>query len=116
MNSPFVLEQAQRLAARALEGSPQQRVRALYRLALERDPAPEEIDFGVKFIASQQQAVDGLAAKTQPPPKAVAATPVKPGKPVKGKQPTPPAPPPPLSPWAMYAQVLLLTNEFMFVD
>ncbi|MEX2214772.1 MAG: PSD1 and planctomycete cytochrome C domain-containing protein [Phycisphaeraceae bacterium] len=29
---------------------------------------------------------------------------------------TPTAPPEPMSPWEMYAQVLLLSNEFMFVD
>lgn len=28
----------------------------------------------------------------------------------------PPAPPEPLKPWAQYAQVLLMSNEFMFVD
>jgi cytochrome c553 len=113
MNSPFVLEQAQKLAGRALEGTTEQRVRALYRMALERDPSPEEVEFGVKFVAAQQAAWP----KPAPPVQAAATTPAKPAKPTKGKQPEPPAPPPPpLTPWAMYAQVLLLTNEFMFID
>ena len=68
MNSPFVLEQAQKLAVRAMEGSPAERVRALYRLALERDPTPEEVEFGVKFIASQQAAISKLAPVGQIPP------------------------------------------------
>lgn len=84
MNSPFVLEQARRLAARpevAGEADPARRVAALYRLALGRPARPEEIELALRFIAA--------------PP---AANQTK------------------LSPWEMLAQVVLSTNEFVFLD
>ena len=84
MNSPFVLEQARRLAARpevAGEADPARRVAALYRLVLGRPARPEEIELALRFIAA--------------PP---AADQTK------------------LSPWEMLAQVVLSTNEFVFLD
>jgi hypothetical protein len=94
MNSPLVLEQARKLADRTKDaGDPAARVKALYRLALEREPNADELQLAVAFAARKFDA----------PPHS---------PPVKGK----PAPPVPLSNWDMLAQVLLLTNEFFFVD
>jgi hypothetical protein len=80
LNAPFVVEQAKALAARS-EGmrSPEQRVVALYRLVMGRNPDPDEVRAGVQFVG---------------------VTP-------SGSQ---------LTPWQQYAQVLLLTNEAMFID
>jgi hypothetical protein len=87
MNSPFVNEQAKRLAGglEATSSDPEARVKHLYRRVFGRDPEPREVALGLGFVARQS------ATNPNPPPRA-------------------------LAPWEEYAQVLLLTNEFMFVD
>jgi hypothetical protein len=107
MNSPFLHDQARRLSERALESaggmqavdSPAEiaeSVRRLYRLALGRSPEPEELALALDYIhkhPANDAAVRGAwrgAAGTR-----------KNGA---------------LSPWEQLSQVLLLTNEFMFVD
>jgi hypothetical protein len=52
MNSPFVIEQATALAARvaASASTDDQRIRATYRLVLQRDPTPEERKLAHEFI------------------------------------------------------------------
>jgi Protein of unknown function (DUF1553)/Protein of unknown function (DUF1549)/Planctomycete cytochrome C len=82
MNAPFVLEQANAIAARCDDPVPARRVTQLYRAILLRDPDASELTAGLAFI----QAAGDSKEKS------------------------------PLRPWAQYAQVLLLTNEFMFVD
>jgi hypothetical protein len=83
MNSPFVIEQARSLAGRPeVKGAPSsaEKVTALYRLALQRQPYRSELQLGTQFI--DQQASTGTS----------------------------------LSPLEKYAQVLLLSNELVFVD
>jgi mono/diheme cytochrome c family protein len=87
MNSPFVVEQAKRLAARpeiAAEADAAKRVERLYRLCYGRAPEAEELSLGLRFVQTNDQE----NAKT----------------------------PNSLSCWERYAQVLLLSNEFAFVD
>jgi hypothetical protein len=89
MNSPFVVEQAQALAAQLPEGEEVddgQRIARLYRLILQRAPTSEEEAIGRAFVANSQSA-------SQPDPSA-----------------------PKLSPWEQYAQLLLLTSEVMYID
>ncbi len=98
MNSPFVIEQARALSARSAqsqeannapsESAPNaDRVRALYRFALARDPQPNELDDALAFVNEHLGSdTDDDASK------------------------------PPLDPWVQLAQVLLLCNEFAFVD
>jgi hypothetical protein len=84
MNSPFVVQQAQALAARpevAQVSQPELRVEALYRVLFGRPPEPEEVDLGVRFVRE---------VRSEPETK--------------------------LAPWEQYAQVLLLANEFAFMD
>jgi hypothetical protein len=87
MNSPFVVEQAKHFAARpeltAIE-DPAERVQAMYRLALQRGPAPGELKRSLAFIESQQASEKSEAQK--------------------------------VGPWEMLAQVLLLTDEVMYLD
>jgi hypothetical protein len=87
MNSPFVIEQAKRVADGLEDGSadPEATVRSLYRRVLARDPEPREIELGARFLRSQPETKAGSSASA-------------------------------LSPLAEYAQVLMLTNEFAFVD
>jgi hypothetical protein len=84
MNSPFVLEQARRLAGRpevAGKARPEERIAALYRLAYGRAADADEISLGLRFLQAAAQEPGGQ-----------------------------------LGPWERYAQVLLLANEFSFVD
>ncbi len=90
MNSPFLVEQARHLVQRPdLAGlaRPEQRIDRLYRLLYGRAAAPEEVALGVQFVQA-------AAARGQSTGSA-------------GNT---------LKPWEEYAQVLLLANEFAFVD
>ncbi len=90
MNSPFMLEQAKSLVARpqvAGKLSPADRVESLYQVVLGRRPDEAETDLALRFLdAAQADASRPAAAETK------------------------------LDPWAQYAQVLLASNEFLFVD
>ncbi len=93
MNSPFVVEQARRLVAREeVAGAPddQARIRALYRLLFARNPSGAEVSLGMAFLRQQASGPTTVALQ----------------QPAAGK----------LSPWEKYAQALLMTNEFVFVD
>ncbi|HJT75755.1 MAG TPA: DUF1549 and DUF1553 domain-containing protein, partial [Gemmataceae bacterium] len=82
MNSPFVVEQAKRLAARPdviAHADDAGRIDYLYRLLYARPAEPEEVALGERFLG----AAGGGGS---------------------------------LAPWEKYAQVLLLANEFAFVD
>jgi hypothetical protein len=92
MNSPFVVEQARRLAARpdvVAQNDPRLRIQRLYRHALGRPATADETEMGLEFVLNGR---DELA--TEPSHKEAEA----------------------ISVWEQYAQVLLLSNEFMFLD
>ena len=85
MNSPFVVEQAQSLAARreitaASDGDG--KINALYRILFNRPPDSDEMTIGRAFLEAPRATSDETK----------------------------------LSPLAQYAQLLLLTNEVMYVD
>jgi hypothetical protein len=110
MNSPFLHEQARQLtttigvpaptAAAATSANPagdcSEAVRRLYRRVLGRAPDVDELAMATNFIERQ----------LRPSPEAVAAWRLA----QKGTS------EPRLSPWEQLSQVLLLTNEFSFVD
>ncbi len=86
MNSPFVVEQAQRCMKRSEIASvvdPHKRIERLYELLFARPASAEEMTFGQQYVESKQ-----------PPGEA-------PNK---------------LSPWERYVQALLMTNEFVYID
>jgi hypothetical protein len=90
MNSPFAVDQAKALAARSdLAGlsQPELRIDALYRVLYGRPPSAEEVQMGVRFV-------DQASRERERPEKSETK----------------------LTPWEQYAQVLLLANEFAFVD
>lgn len=96
MNSPFVQEQARALARRpeALrESSPPQRAAAMMRQAWQRQARPEEIDLAVRFVEATTARLHTArpASQSDDPGKALDA-------------------------WEEFAQVLLLSNETVFVD
>lgn len=98
MNSPFVLQQAKQIVKRPdLAAAPAaQRIELLYQTVFGRSPAPEEAELALQFIAleASQKKSEALVATTPPPDK----------------------PPEGLGAWEKYAQALLQTNEFAFVD
>jgi hypothetical protein len=112
MNSPFLHEQARRLAAVAVGGDdgragssartdgscsdPADGVRRLYFRALGRPPQTDELALAIAFVQRQTGANPADPGKWNG---SAAGT----GEPV-------------LSAWEQLAQVLLLTNELMFVD
>jgi hypothetical protein len=89
MNSSLVLDGVRRLVARpeVAIGKPSERVQALYRLIFGRKATAAEIALGCR-------AVEALAAGPAEGPGGAA----------------------PLGPWEAYAQALLMSNEFLFLD
>jgi len=92
MNSPFILEQAVHLAGRSAQAngseSEQARIAVLYRQALGRAPTAEEMIEAVEFLHSRPPAPENHDHPDFPP----------------------------LTAWEQLAQVLLMSNEFAFVD
>jgi hypothetical protein len=69
MNSPFVLEQAARVAARAdvqTQTDPAARVRALYRILYGRVPTKEEVEVGRRFVEEEARRSGGVAKENAP--------------------------------------------------
>jgi mono/diheme cytochrome c family protein len=86
LNNPFVVERARDVAKRAevaKAASDPEKLTAMYRAVMGRNPRPEEAKAALGFVAD--------AAKDKPAPSHLAA-------------------------WEQLAQVLLLGNEFLFVD
>jgi cytochrome c553 len=89
MNSPFVIEQARHFVQRsevARQTKDEAKINAMYKLAYGRAAEADEIALGLRFLLE--------ASKSDGTKKAAL----------------------PLSAWEQYAQVLLLSNEFAFVD
>ena len=63
MNSPFVMEQSRVLAGKVPVTDPSQKVRALYRSILGRDPRANELAAALQFVSE-----DKLAAAREPSP------------------------------------------------
>ena len=92
MNSPFVRDMVAALAARRefAEAEPPARVEQLYQIVLSREPTAEELELGVAFLVGEQ----AQAASA--------------GEEAESEQ--------SLSAWERLVQVVLLSNEFVFVD
>jgi hypothetical protein len=90
MNSPFAVEQSQRLMKRpeiAAATEPAERIRRLYRLVYSREVTPAELKLAEDYLAA---AAPPVGAKPNPQDK--------------------------LTVWERYAQALLMSNEFVFID
>ena len=68
MNSPFVLQQAKKLAARTemAQDDAAARVTEMYRIALGRMPAKQEIDLGVQYVQGETSQPAGSAIAEAP--------------------------------------------------
>lgn len=122
MNNPFTIRQAKLLTKRiAAETEPvaEERIRHFYRLVYQRPPTPTEILDAKGFLS----AVETITAEGDPgvpwdEQETTAGTKIGGGGPIF---PTPPPAPPledptPLESWELYAQALLISNEFIFLD
>ncbi len=97
MNSPFTINQAKFLADRIGQEAgddAQSRIRQYYREVFQRDPTMEEIDAALEFITRSEASGGLVAAQDTSNP--------------EGNE--------PLGGWELYAQVLLMSNELMFLD
>ena len=93
MNGPFVKQQVQRLAVRpeiTERTKLSDKIEVVHRLLFGRAATPEEFELGERFLTQAD-----AAARTNS------------GRPADQQF---------LSPWEEYLQVLLLSNEFLFVD
>jgi mono/diheme cytochrome c family protein len=89
LNSPFVADRARAVARQdALMSSPERRVRRVFERVLQRPPTADDTRAGLAFIAA------AATMPNTPAPNAAGG----------------------LNPWEQLAQVLLMSNEFMFVD
>jgi hypothetical protein len=106
MNSPFLHQQARRLAEAigsgdSVSADPAAAVSRLYRRVYGRPPRPDEIRLALEFLRGQSgTGTPGLDDWQRAP---------------KGSS-SESAADPPMAPWEQLAQVLLLTNEFMFQE
>jgi hypothetical protein len=98
MNSPFVLEQARAFARRPeVRGAPHPaaRLATMIRLAWQRPPRAEEMDLALRFV---QGAAPSPGSRQEAGQEAGQEAAERPDR------------------WEEFAQVLLLSNELMFVD
>ena len=114
MNSPFIAEQVRSLFERKdfpRAGSDEDKVRFIFRTALQRLPSAKELETARDFLDSDPKSLVETNALISP-----AATPGSPQerglKKAAAAQPTAPRL---LNNWERYAQVLLLTNELMYL-
>jgi hypothetical protein len=104
MNSDFILAQAGYFAARIRKeaaGDPRGQVTTAWQLAFGRAPEASELERALAFLASQ-------TSPAPPPAPATAAA--------EGQQPAKPASETPVDPLVNLCQVLLGTNEFLYVE
>jgi cytochrome c553 len=102
INSKFVIEQAKLLAAKTAEvADTQQRIIEYYRHCLARDPKTAEIELAKQFLDPSKPPLPGSESNAEFEGDS------SPGF-AKTKE--------PLDPWVQFAQVLLVSNEFAFVD
>ena len=100
LNSGFVIRQADAVAVKTeAAATPDERVRALYRRVLARDPDAAEADLALRFVT--EASGTGPSSSTAPD-----------GATTGEAAPSPSA----INPWVQLAQVLLSCNEFAFVD
>ena len=122
MNSPFVLVQARKLAARSTVQhgeKPQDKVRALYEILFQRAPTAKETEAALAFVAKQQPITPAPLPTVGPKPVGKAKGAKAKGLAPKGRTPAAiaaAAASQPLAPWEKLAQVLLQTNEFIHVQ
>ena len=112
MNSPFLIEQVKNILAHpdiTAAASDAEKVRLIFRTLFQRAPRPEELKLAEQFLASESP--EPKISET--PAIALGQTGASQGKLAKK---TPDAQMKPLNQWERYTQVILLTNELIFLN
>ena len=112
MNSPFLVEQVKSILARpdiAAATSDAEKVRLIFRTLFQRAPRPDELKLAEQFLTTEspEPKTSETAAVAIAQPDAAQAKPVKK---------TPVSQMTPLNQWERYTQVILLTNELIFLN
>ena len=109
INSKFVIGQAEILAIKSASiDSQHERVKSLYRRILARDPSDQELGLAIDFIQVDRSLDPSPESKSESPPT---------GRSGNGKlDEESTRVTPKIDPWSELSQVLLLSNEFTFVD
>ncbi|MEI6714833.1 MAG: PSD1 and planctomycete cytochrome C domain-containing protein [Verrucomicrobiota bacterium] len=114
MNSPFIAEQVQKFLERKdfpKEGTNEEKVTFLFKSAFQRPPTRQELDLAREFLLSEPQS--GVEGNLVVSPEG--ALPVAGNESVKPRKALPPQGDRPLSAMERYTQVILLTNELMYL-
>ena len=112
MNSPFVVQQAKSLLERPevkAMGSEAEKLRKMFQIAYQRWPDPDEIKLIQQFIEHQEASSRGPETGKASAPGGASGAQLDAKGPAKEKSKA-------LSAWEKYAQVLLLSNELVFLD
>ncbi|MCM2374516.1 PSD1 and planctomycete cytochrome C domain-containing protein [Rhodopirellula sp. ICT_H3.1] len=113
LNSPFAIEQSQQLVAHVnseSEPTDDQRIAKLYQTIFGRQPTAEELEIGKQFVTvaepqlSEPESPEAQSSETGKADEAAQSD---------AASQTPAAS---LDVWTRYAQMLLMTNEFEFID
>jgi hypothetical protein len=118
MNSPFIVEQVKSILALpdvAAAKSDEERVRLIFRRLYQRAPRPEELELAKQYLDAES--TDPTTAGS-PAPEAPSAEPADPAQAKLARKAAAEAAAQmqPLTPWERYTQVVLLTNELVFVN
>ena len=108
MNSPFMAEQVHALVSRKdfpKAGTDEEKVRFVFRNVLQRDPTSAEVESARAFLNAAPEALVETNALVDAAEVGTA----------RRKAVTPMTSARPLTPFERYAQVVLLTNEFMYI-
>jgi len=114
MNSPFIAEQVQKFLERKdfpKAGTDEEKVTFLFKSAFQRPPTRQELDLAREFLLSEPQS--GVEGNLVVSPEG--ALPVAGNEPVKPRKALPPQGDRSLSAMERYTQVILLTNEMMYL-
>jgi hypothetical protein len=106
MNSPFLVEQVKNILARpdiTAAATDAEKVRLIFRTLFQRAPRPQELKLAEQFLASES-----------PEPATIGQT--DSGNAKYSKKASSYAQMKPLDQWERYTQVVLLTNELIFVN
>jgi hypothetical protein len=110
MNSPFLIEQVKNILSRPdfpASAPDVEKVKFIFRTVFQRAPRPEELKLAEQFLSSEQPAPK--TSETQPGIVIGQAD-------APRKKNLPPSQMNPLTPMERYTQVVLLTNELIFVN
>ena len=120
MNSDLINRQADALAARVAQGggTDEEKIQRAYRTVFQRAATAAEVQRGLQFLSKAKALYE--QAKSEPLPAPANESAARRARPVDNDDDAPPPPPPApatrITPWQQYAQALLSTGEFYYIN